>query len=118
MVGWPGPGQTGGREGDQGNHESYLPFIGRVSGYVWLYREMGRGVRAYRQRQGNCTRSPRGRVAVFYHDTPLPPTQVDRAEHSNAVMPDRQSGETRQASAIIQAGSVQVVGRPVKVQCH
>ena len=36
MEGWSGPGQTGRREGEQGNHEKPLPVVGRVSGHVRL----------------------------------------------------------------------------------
>ena len=32
-----GPGQTGRREGEQGDHENSLLFVGRVSGHVRLY---------------------------------------------------------------------------------
>ena len=38
-AGCPVPGRTGRREGEHGEHENSLPFVGRVSEQVWLYKE-------------------------------------------------------------------------------
>ena len=41
--GCPGPGQTDRRGSKRGYHKNSLPFVGRVSGKIRLYKEKGEG---------------------------------------------------------------------------
>ena len=78
------PKSEGGSVGQPGRN--YLLFLGRVLGHGSTYKE---GTREKRWRQGNLPISPRGRVAVFYHDPPprfqvLTDAQAERGELPSA----------------------------------
>ena len=71
------------REGERGDHEKTLPFVGGMSGQVLLYmeREKGGGRVPDRQRHRNPISSTRnskiiGGYAVSYQDTPPHPSPL------------------------------------------
>ena len=133
-AGLPGPGRTNGMKSDRGEQKTSLPFVGRLSGHIFLYEEreaMGGGGEGHTDRYGEIqyhqqgsTRSLRGLLSPTKthpnnpHLQVLPATLVEQVELSSTGTLGRKSGAARQALDSSQSGKSQSGRRLVKLHCQ